>query len=88
MASDGILLILEEEFTSTIAYRLPNKSLIPNLLEIALKEGIIQRTLRKFTNFKTVSFISLMLQIVSHESLCWTIKSLKKDEMSPTSKAI
>ena len=29
-----------------------------------------------------------MLLIVSHESLCWTIKSLKKDEMSPTYKAI
>jgi hypothetical protein len=37
---------------------------------------------------KTLSFLSLQLEIISHECIAWVIASLKRDEMSPTEKAL
>lgn len=37
---------------------------------------------------KTMSFISLRLEIITHECLTWVLLSLKKDEMTPTERAI
>jgi hypothetical protein len=37
---------------------------------------------------KTLSFLSLKLEIISHECIAWVIASLKRDEMSPTEKAL
>ena len=55
---------------------------------IAEELGIIQRTIRKFSNLKTLSFISLKLEIISYECISWVIKSLKIDDMTPSEKAI
>ena len=37
---------------------------------------------------KTLSFVSLQLEIISHECLTWVLSSLKKDDMTPTERAI
>ncbi len=37
---------------------------------------------------KTLSFVSLQLDIISHECLGWVLASLKKDEMTPSERAI
>lgn len=37
---------------------------------------------------KTLCFISLQLEIISHECIHWVLQSLKKDEMTPTEKAV
>ena len=35
-----------------------------------------------------MSFISLRLDIITHECLAWVLASLKRDEMTPTERAI
>ena len=37
---------------------------------------------------KTLVFLSPKLEIISHESICWAMQSLKKDEMTPTEKTL
>ena len=37
---------------------------------------------------KTMSFISLRLDIITHECITWVLASLKRDEMTPTERAI
>lgn len=37
---------------------------------------------------KTLSFISLQLEIVTNQCLVWVLGSLKKDQMTPTERAI
>jgi len=37
---------------------------------------------------KTLSFISLQMEIITHECISWVLTSLKKDEMTPTERAI
>ena len=37
---------------------------------------------------KTLSFISLLLEIITHECITWVLTSLRKDEMTPTERAI
>ena len=69
MACGGELLIREEDFLQIISYVIKNTASIPQLIEIALQDGIIQRTVRKFSNLATINFISLRLRIISHESL-------------------
>jgi len=61
---------------------------VEKLLEQSELEGIVLKTKREFINIKTLCFISLKLDIVSHESITWVLKSLKIDEMAPTEKAI
>jgi hypothetical protein len=57
-------------------------------MNIAEELGIVQRTIRKFSNLKTLSFISLKLEVISYECLSWVIRSLKIDDMTPSEKAI
>jgi hypothetical protein len=45
-------------------------------------------TQRQFGTLRTVSFVSLKLDTISLEALLWTLRSLKKDEMIPTERAI
>jgi hypothetical protein len=37
---------------------------------------------------KTLSFTSLKLEIVTHQCIVWVLSSLKKDEMTPTERAL
>jgi len=37
---------------------------------------------------KSLNFISLQLEIISHECIWWVLQSLRKDEMTPTEKAV
>ena len=37
---------------------------------------------------KTLSFISLQLEIITHECITWVLTSLRKDEMTPTERAV
>ena len=57
-------------------------------MNIAEELGIVQRTIRKFSNLKTLSFISLKLEVISYECLSRVIRSLKIDDMTPSEKAI
>jgi hypothetical protein len=49
---------------------------------------IIQRTIRNFASLKTLSFLSLKLEVMSFECIKWVLISLKNDEMTPSVKAI
>ena len=57
-------------------------------LKLAEKIGLIHITKRQFNDIKTVVFVSLRLDNISLESLLWTLRSLKVDEMIPTERAI
>ena len=37
---------------------------------------------------KTLSFISLQLEIITHECITWVLTSLRNDEMTPTERAV
>ena len=37
---------------------------------------------------KTLSFVSLKLEIIAHECITWVLTSLRKDEMTPTERAV
>ena len=37
---------------------------------------------------KTLSFVSLQLEIITHECITWVLTSLRKDEMTPTERAV
>ena len=57
-------------------------------MEIAELNGIVHQTKRNFAKMKTLSFVSLQLEIISHECITWVLTSLRKDEMTPTEKAV
>jgi hypothetical protein len=57
------------------------------LIKKCENNGIIHTTHRQFGNKKQV-FHSLNLDLISHESILWCLRSLKRDEMTPTEKAI
>lgn len=80
----------EQVFIETIKKSLnfTSQNKIHESIGIAEELGIIQRTIRKFSNLKTLSFISLKLEIISYECISWVIKSLKIDDMTPSEKAI
>jgi len=50
--------------------------------------GLFMITQRQFGNLRSVSFVSLKLEVISLEALLWTLRSLKRDEMIPTERAI
>jgi hypothetical protein len=50
--------------------------------------GIIHQTRRNFASMKTLSFVSLQLDLISHECVYWVLTSLRNDEMTPTERAI
>jgi hypothetical protein len=37
---------------------------------------------------KTLSFVSLQLEIITHECITWVLTSLRKDEMTPSERAV
>ena len=57
------------------------------LIQKCEKYGIIHTTKRQFGN-KEQLFHSLNLDLISHESILWCLRSLKNDEMTPSEKAI
>jgi hypothetical protein len=59
-----------------------------SVLYKAEKIGIIQMTKRQFSDIKSVTFLSLRFEQLSLESLLWTLRSLRKDEMLPSERAI
>ena len=57
-------------------------------LERAFTYGFIHKTDRNFANSQRIEFVSLKIQVLSHQCLQWVITSLKRDEMTPTESAI
>ena len=58
------------------------------LIDFAENEHIVQKTVRNFSNLKTLCFISLKLDILSYECLRWVLVSLRSNEMTPSERAI
>ena len=58
------------------------------MVDFAEKEEIIQKTVRNFSNLKTLCFISLKLDVLSYECLKWVLISLRSNEMTPSERAI
>ena len=50
--------------------------------------GIFYQTRRQFSNLPTLTFISLKLDIISHECIQWVLYSLRKDKFTPTEKGV
>jgi hypothetical protein len=89
LAEDGKLLILDSEFAQLYSeHTALSTHEIEKVLDQAELENIILKTRRDFVKFKSLCFISLKLEIVSHQCITWILKSLKMDEMAPTEKAI
>jgi len=89
LAEEGKLLILDADFVHLYSEHLGlSGQEVEKILDQAELEDIILKTRRDFVNFKSLCFISLKLDIVSHQCITWVLKSLKLDEMAPTEKAI
>jgi len=58
------------------------------IINSASRLDIVHLTERQFGNIKSMSFISMKLSSLSLESLLWTLRSLRLDEMIPTERAI
>lgn len=58
------------------------------MLQLAEHYEIIQKTIRNFAQHKTLCFVSLKLDVISYETILWALQSLKRDEMTPTEKAV
>ncbi len=61
---------------------------IRELIDKSEDLGIIHQTRRNFASMKTLSFVSLQLDLISHECVHWVLTSLRNDEMTPTERAI
>lgn len=79
-AEEGTLMIENKELLKLIDDN-------SQLIKICEDHGVIHTTHRKFDNKKQV-FHSLNLDLISHESILWCLKSLKHDEMTPNEKAV
>jgi len=49
---------------------------------------VIHLTTRNFADIKTVTFVSLRLEVISRECLLWVSLTLRQDEMTPTERII
>ena len=58
------------------------------MLDDAEHANIIQRTIRNFSQLKTLKFVSLKLDTISYECMNWVLKSLRSNEMTPSERAI
>lgn len=79
-----------EKGTSAMNKTAPSISLVDKakqLINKCEKEGVVHTTHRQFGNKKQI-FHSLNLDLISHESILWVLRSLKRDEMTPNEKAI
>lgn len=79
-AEDGILMVENKDLLAKID---GNHQIISK----CESNGVILTTQRQFGDKKQY-FHSLNLDLISHESILWCLKSLKRDEMTPTEKAI
>lgn len=59
-----------------------------NIIKEVQALGHIHTTERTFCDLKTTFFTSLKIDSLSFESLLWTLRSLKADEMLPTERAV
>ena len=88
-AAMGELLILKTRFVDQIIARVSlGHAKALKAVERAVGYGIIHQTDRNFANSKKIEFISLKIQVLSHQCLQWVITSLRRDEMTPTETAI
>lgn len=93
-AKSGLLMLEKSAFFSEVSSEILNSSLcsaheLPYLLAEAENQQLFHTTIRKFDDEANVfPFISLHLDELSLESLCWVLRSLQKDEMTPTEKVI
>jgi len=85
-------LISKHQFKGTVTpFRLIFISLdkqCRDLINLAEEQGIIHQTKRNFANMRTLSFVSLQLDLISHECIHWVLCSLRNDEMTPTERAV
>ena len=79
-AEEGILMIEGKELLK----KLNNNT---QLIKTCEDYGVIHTTYRQFSTRKQI-FHSLNLDLISHESILWCLRSLKRDEMTPNEKAI
>lgn len=79
-AEEGILMVENKELLAQLGHN-------PQIIKTCEDYGIIHTTYRQFSTKKQV-FHSLNLDIISHESILWCLRSLKRDEMTPNEKAI
>jgi hypothetical protein len=54
----------------------------------AEQQGYIIVTVRSFGSVKTLTLVSMRLQIISIESVQWVLRGLKRDGMGPNERAI
>lgn len=64
-ASYGSLLLEEEEFLWLMKDSIDCPS-YEKLVDHAIELGVIQKTLRKFSDIRTISYVSLKLEILSY----------------------
>lgn len=93
-AKSGQLMLEKCAFFSEVSREILQTSLcsaheLPYLLAEAENQQLFHTTIRKFDNEANVfHYISLHLDVLSLESLCWVLRSLQHDEMTPTEKVI
>ena len=64
------------------------ESIALQAIDKAVSLSIIHQTDRNFANSQKIEFVSLKIQVLSHQCLQWVITSLRRDEMTPTDSAI
>jgi len=95
-AQEGLLLVAEKDFISKMEEKFGTRTTLVNLagedtralIAKAEEQGVIHQTRRNFAKIKTLTYVSLKLDVVSFQVLRWVLVSLYKDEMTPTEKAI
>lgn len=88
-AACGDLLNLKTKFMRQMVAKMRiSESNALSLIDKAANSGIIHQIDRNFANAQKIEFISLKIQVLSHQCLQWVITSLRRDEMTPTESAI
>ena len=79
-ADRGDLLIMKEDFISKLQKSLPDKFKcnIEDIMKQAEEAKIIHTTIRKFLETKPLSYIGVLLDSLTLESLIWIVRSIKK----------
>ena len=88
-AKHGILYVDYNEFCNIIAYNLHLSDRdLEYLIQEASNQNVIQIIPKSFIPGCKENNISLKLDIISYESIFWTLKSLMIDEIKPTFRTI
>ena len=82
----GVLLMPVEKVQNLITERVGNEDL--TVLDKAEDMGIIHKTLRNFPNTRTLTFVSLRIEVLSRQCLTWVLTSLQRDQMTPIEIAV